>query len=71
MSNTDDYKSKLDVLKAIPVEHLQTPVIPIDVYLQESENQYHWALDDLSELTKVGITQKVLNDLPVRAGACL
>jgi hypothetical protein len=33
MANIDDYNAKLDVIKAIPDEDVQTPAIPVDVAL--------------------------------------
>ena len=69
MSNVDDYNAKLDELKAIPIDEVQAPTLPVDVFLQEGENLFHWSIADLSELSKVGLTQVRLNDLPVRAGA--
>lgn len=70
MANQNDYLAKLECFKAIPDENTLVPSQPIDSYLQESENLYHWALDDLVDLKKVGINKKQLDDLPVRAGAC-
>ena len=46
MSNQDDYLAKLDVIKAIADEETKSPTMPVDVYLQEAENLYHWCQDD-------------------------
>lgn len=70
MANTDDYNSKLQQIKAIEDEHALYPYMPVDIFLQEAENLYHWALSDLAELQKAGMTKEFINDLPVRAGAC-
>jgi hypothetical protein len=70
MANIDDYNAKLDVIKAIPDEDVQIPAIPVDVALQEAENLHHWSLDDFDALNVVGISKEMINDLPVRAGAC-
>jgi len=69
MANTEDYTAKLDVIKAIPNDQIQVPSIPVDVFLQEAENLYHWSNDDAAALKGVGITQEMIDDLPVRAGA--
>ncbi|QGY46585.1 hypothetical protein GM418_23865 [Maribellus comscasis] len=69
MSNSDDFQTKLDVLKAIPNEQVQTPTLPVDVFLQEAENLYHWCLADKEKLVITGISEEQINDLPVRAGA--
>ncbi len=70
MANIDDYNEKLDVIQSIPDEEAKTPSIPVDVFLQEAENLYKWSLDEAEALAAVGITQEMLDDLPVRAGAC-
>lgn len=70
MANIDDYNAKLDVIQSIPDEQVQTPTIPVDVALQEAEDLHHWSSDDAAELAAVGITTDMIDDLPVRAGAC-
>ncbi len=69
MANTDDYNAKLATIQAIPNEEVQEPAIPVEVALQEAENLYHWSLNDAETLQVVGITQSMIDDLPVRAGA--
>lgn len=70
MSNTEDYNAKLAEIQAIPNEGVKDPGMPVDIALQEAENLYHWSLDDAEKLKVVGITKAMINDLPVRAGAC-
>ena len=69
MSNKDDFNAKLDAIQAIPNEQIQTPALPVDVFLQEAENLHHWSLADAEKLASIGITQEMIDDLPVRAGA--
>ncbi|MFB6317298.1 hypothetical protein [Saccharicrinis sp. FJH54] len=69
MANSEDYNAKLDAIKAIPNDLVQIPSLPVDVFLQETENLYHWSLRDAEKLIGVGITQDMIDDLPVRAGA--
>lgn len=69
MANIDDYNELIDVITAIPPEEVQVPSIPVDVFLQEAENLYHWSLDDADALKVVGISKAKINSLPVRAGA--
>ncbi len=69
MPNYTDFQSKLDVLNAIPNDAIQTPSLPVDIFLQEAENLYHWSLDDKDHMAVVGITEEQIHDLPVRAGA--
>jgi hypothetical protein len=70
MGNIDDYNARLAEIQAIPDEETREPDIPVDVALQEAENLHHWSLNDADALAVVGITTEMINDLPVRAGAC-
>ena len=70
MANKEDYNARLSDIQAIPDEKTREPGIPVDVALQEAENLHHWSLDDAAALAVVGITADMINDLPVRAGAC-
>lgn len=69
MSNNEDYFAKLETIKAIPDEKTLVPNLPMNNYLQSSENLYHWALDDLSKLSELGLKKNLIDDLPVRTGA--
>lgn len=70
MANLDDYNSKLQHIKSIANEDITTPSIPVDIYLQESEDLYHWAMQDIEQLQRAGISVDFLKDLPIRTGAC-
>jgi len=70
MSSTTDYNELLPILSAINPADVLTPNLPIDVFVQESENLFHWCLDDESALTRVGLDWNLVTTLPVRAGAC-
>ena len=69
MSNQENYLAKLTVIQAIPADQLKKMSMPIDAYIQEAENLYHWCQDDKADLTKVGLDWTLVDDLPVRAGA--
>ena len=69
MANIDDYNARIETIRAIPDEKTSEPSMPVDTYLQESENLAKWSLMDAELLATIGITQAMLNDLPVRAGA--
>ena len=43
--------------------------IPVDTYLQEAENLYHWAAEDENELRARGLDWNLVTDIPARAGA--
>lgn len=70
MSTTTDYNELLPVIAAIKPNEVLTPNMPIDVFVQEAENLFHWCLDDLTPLTAVGLSWELVTSLPVRAGAC-
>jgi len=68
MTNSNDQELKLNVVKAIKDEDTKYPGnIPVDVYLQESENLYYWAQDDKEKLTERGLDWNLVLDVPARA----
>jgi len=70
MSKKDDYNLKLEVIKAIPEDKIISPrSIPVNVYIQEAENVYHWCQDDKDALVATGLDWKIVEDIPVRSGA--
>ena len=70
MSSTTDYNELLPVLMAMNSADVLIPNIPIDVFVQEAENLYHWCLDDRNALTRIGLDWNLVTTLPLRAGAC-
>ncbi|NBC84298.1 MAG: hypothetical protein GVY19_13095 [Bacteroidetes bacterium] len=69
MSKTD-YEAKLASITAIPDDQVKEPHMPVDIYLQESENTYHWAQDDKEKFLSINFDWALVEDLLVRAGAC-
>jgi len=70
MSNNEDYLATLEAIKAIADEDTLVPNLPMDTYLQMNETLYHWSLDDAEDLSAIGITREMLDELAVRNGAC-
>ncbi len=70
MANIDDYNAKLAEILAIPDEEVKEPTMPVDIALQEAEDLHHWSKDDFDQLSAVGVTMDMIEELPVRAGAC-
>lgn len=70
MSSTEDYNACLADIQAIKPEEVSTPNLPIDVFVQEAENLYHWCLTDRVPLGGAGLADGLIDNLPVRAGAC-
>jgi hypothetical protein len=69
MANIDDYNAEIETIRAIPDDKTFEPAMPVDTYLQESENLAKWSLMDAEALATISITLAMLNKLPVRAGA--
>jgi len=70
MSNTTDLENLLPIIEAIDSKQVQKPDMPVDVFMQEAENLYHWAIDDKDELAARGLNLSILNSIPRAAGAC-
>ena len=70
MANIDDYNARIAAIMAITDDNAPEPIMPVDVFLQEAENLYQWSLMDVVALATIGITSEMINELPVRAGAC-
>lgn len=70
MSSNTDYLELLDEIQAIVPEKTITPTMPVDVFVQEAEDLYHWCQDDQVALTRAGLDWMNVVKLPVRAGAC-
>jgi hypothetical protein len=66
----NDYDALLPSLTAIKPADVTAPNVPIDVFVQEAENLYHWCADDQQLLTRAGLDWNLVLSLPVRAGAC-
>jgi hypothetical protein len=70
MSENEDYKKKIEVIKTITDDQIKVPnSIPVGIYIQEAENLYRWCQDDKEKLTAKGLDWTVVEDLPIRCGA--
>lgn len=68
MTNPDNMALKLNAVKTIKDEDVKAPSnIPVDVYLQEAENLYHWAQEDKEKLAERGLDWNLVQDVPARA----
>lgn len=70
MPSSEDFSELLPVIQAIRPEDMVTPTVPVDVYVQEAENLFHWCADDQVALVSTGLDWDLVTSLPVRAGAC-
>lgn len=69
MSNLTDYEKLLDAIKAIPMEEIKTPNLPVAIANQEGEDLHHWCIGDRELLLKAGISAAILDELLIRCGA--
>lgn len=65
----EQFEQKQVTLDAIPEKMVAYPNIPVDIALQESEDLFVWCQADKDLLVKAGLDWKLVEDLPVRAGA--
>jgi len=69
MSNREDFETCLTRIEAIPGENVKEPNMPVDNVVQEADNLYIWLQPDIAVLAAKGLTEKQMDELPVRAGA--
>lgn len=69
MNDQQDYLALIPTITLIPTEDIKSCPMPIRVYLQESENLYHWAQQDAALLLGAGLSSSCLDELPARIGA--
>ena len=48
---------------------LQNLSMPVDVYLQETENLAKWSIMDLAPIAAIDITQQMINDPAGKGGS--
>ncbi len=65
-----DYNAKIKEITAMRDEDVKTPNMPVGEAVQEAENLVAWCEEDKAELTKAGLDWQLVEDLPLRAGAC-
>jgi hypothetical protein len=61
MGNQEYYEMKLEVLRAIEDDKIETPHnIPVGIYAQEAMNLYICAWEDKDALAAVGLTPELV-----------
>ena len=55
MSNADDFVATQTEIEAIANDKIKSPGLPIDIFLQEAENLYHWCQDDKDKLAAASL----------------
>ncbi len=69
MSNEKDLAAKQKVFAAMDPNEVSDPNLPVDVAVQEAEDLFYFAKDDLPALKAAGLNPQTHADLPPRAGA--
>ncbi|MDZ7608592.1 MAG: hypothetical protein U5K79_24085 [Cyclobacteriaceae bacterium] len=65
-----NYDSKLREIQVLPDDITKQPGLPVGEAVQEAENLVAWCQADKTMLTGAGLKWSLVEDLPVRAGAC-
>ena len=66
----ENFELKKNEIAAISDEDVKLPNMPVGEAIQEAENLSEWCADDKAALTKAGLDWTLVDDLPIRAGAC-
>jgi len=69
MGNKEAYDQMLNEAKALKKEEIQTPYMPIGIYLQEAEDLYQWCIKDKEQLIAAGIPETHFEKVNIGAGA--
>ena len=66
----NDFNAKLKAITAIRDADVKQPNMPVSEAVQEAENLFAWCQDDKAALTRAGLDWALVEELPMRAGAC-
>ncbi|HOP31593.1 MAG TPA: hypothetical protein P5120_19320 [Spirochaetota bacterium] len=67
MNQIDYLAQKIEVIKAIPDDKIQSPVsVPVKVYIQEAEYMYKWCQPDKEMLMANHLDWSLVEDIPAR-----
>jgi hypothetical protein len=66
----ENLNAKIAEITAIRDEDVKKPNMPVGEAVQEAENLVAWCQEDKADLTAAGLDWLLVEDMPVRAGAC-
>ncbi len=70
MVNRECYEAKLDEIGSIKDEEIVVPSnTPVEKCLQEADNLFLWCQDDKDVFIKANADWRIVEDIPIRAGA--
>ncbi len=70
MGNLEDFNSLKEKIESIENDQIRAQNIPLYVYLQEAENLNKWLQPDKELLINAGVFAELIEEFPIRAGAC-
>jgi hypothetical protein len=65
----EKFNEKKAAIEAIPSEQIVEPSMPVAVYVQEADDLYEWADEDIDLLVNAGLDLNLYKDIPARAAA--
>ena len=66
----ENFNAKIKEITALRDEDVKKPNMPVGEAVQEAENLVAWCQDDKAKLIKASLEWQLVDDLPLRAGAC-
>jgi len=70
MSEISNYEEEVAKINALTDEETKAITVPVNDFLQESENLYQWCLPDKDQLTNKGLDETLISSLPTRTAIC-
>jgi hypothetical protein len=62
-------KHLMEAIRSIPDRLVKTPNIPVDEFLQESEDLFRWLQPDKEKIIAAGVPVELIDEMPERAEA--
>ena len=62
-------KQLMEAIRSIPDRLVKTPNIPVDEFLQESEDLFRWLQPDKEKIIAAGVPVELIDEMPERAEA--
>ena len=70
MSDQITQASELEIVNALPSDQIKVPTQPVDVFIQEAENQLKWCTPDKDTLIAKGLNPYYFDSMPFALAIC-
>lgn len=70
MSEISNYEEEVAKINALTDEETKVITVPVNDFLQESENLYQWCLPDKDQLINKGLDETLISSLLTRTAIC-